>query len=107
MSITKTPLGKDLTQGERIYLASLAHHDGFPVLQKLFDDACRAATEEVMKVDPASPNYKDVLAAKQANARAIHEFCDAIRKSFNWNVEIGVQEVEKEAAKEEKRRSPN
>lgn len=95
MSITKTPLGAEFTQTERLYLASLAHHDGFPVLQKLMDEACRKATEEVMKVDPKIDRYMEVLAATQSNARAIHEFCEAVRKSFNWNVELANQNEEK------------
>lgn len=95
MSIASRPLGENLTQTERLFLVSMAHHDGFPVLQKLLDEACRKATEEVMKVDPKVPNYKDILAATQANARAIHEFCEAVRKSFLWNTELGMKEEAK------------
>lgn len=95
MNLSKRVLGANLTQTERLYLASLSHHDGFPILQRLMDEACRAATEEVMRVDPTAPNYKDVLAATQANARAIHEFCDSIRKNFLLNAELAMQEEKK------------
>lgn len=99
MSITKRMLAENLTQTQRLYLISMSHHDGFPVLQLMFDDACRKATEEVMQVDPSLPNYKDVLAAKQQSARNIHEFCEAVRKSFLAHAENGMKELEREAEK--------
>jgi len=94
MNLTKKLLSENLTQTERLYLKGLSYHDGFPVLQKMMDEACRNATEEVMKVDPREANYKEILAATQANARAIHEFCEAIRKSFNAHV-ANAEAVEK------------
>ena len=85
----------------------MTFHDGFPVLQKIFDAACRMVTAEVMKVDPRSPNFKDVLAATQQDARAVNEFCAAVRKSFLYHEQMAVNEIEKEADKEESRRAPN
>jgi len=111
MSLLDKPLGQSLTQQDRMYLASMAHHDGFPVLQKLFDEICRAAHVETAKVDPKSfksrAEYMEVLAATQTEERCINLFCEAVRKNFNWNSELAIQEVEKEANKEEKRRSAN
>ena len=104
MNLTKKLLCEDLNQMERLYLKSLTMHDGFPVLQKIFDEACRRATEEVMKVNPTDANYEKVLAATQANARAIHEFCQAVRLSFNAHIS-NAEAMERQ--EEEKRRENN
>jgi hypothetical protein len=105
--LTKKFLADDLTQTERMYLKGLSFHEGFPVLQKLFNEACKQANDDVVRTDPEEKDYEKLLATRQQRARNINEFCEAIRKSFNAHVDIATKEVEKEAAKEEKRREPN
>lgn len=93
--LTKTFLGEDLTELERMYLKSLSMHDGFPVLKKIFDQACRIATEESLKADPEKDDYDRVVKYRQMRARIINEFCGAIIKSFNANVSL-IQEKDNE-----------
>lgn len=96
--LTKILLGEGLTQTERLYLGSLAHHDGFPVLKKLFDQACKLATEDVLKVDPEDKEYASKVQARAMRARIINEFVGSIRKSFEANVMIANEAEEKENA---------
>jgi hypothetical protein len=102
--LTQKFLADNLTQAEKMYLKSLSFHEGFPVLQKLFSEACKQANDDVIRTDPEEKDYANILAIRQQRARNINEFCEAIRKSFNAHVDMATKEVEKEAAKEEKRR---
>jgi hypothetical protein len=103
-SLTKKFLADDLTQTERMYLKSLSFHEGFPVLQKMFSEACRLANDDVIKTDPEEKDYEKILGIRQQRARNINEFCEAIRKSFNAHVDVATKEIEREAAKEEQLR---
>jgi hypothetical protein len=105
--LTKKFLADDLTQTERMYLKSMSFHEGFPVLQKLFNAACDQAHADTVKTDPEEKDYDKILAIRHQRERNINEFCEAIRKSFNAHVDIATKEVEKAAAKEEKSRSTN
>lgn len=106
-SLAKYLLGEKLTQAERMFLKSMTFHEGFPVLQKLFAEAIAIAHDDVININPEEPNYDRVLAVRHQREKNINEFCEAIKKSYNANVAIATNEVEKEAAKEEKRREPN
>jgi hypothetical protein len=105
--LTKKFLADNLTQAERMYLKSMSFHEGFPVLQKLFSEACKQANDDVVRTDPEEKDYANVLAIRQQRARNINEFCEAIRKSFNAHVDMATKEVEKEAAKQEKANAGN
>jgi hypothetical protein len=94
MDLSKVLLGEYLTQTERLYLRSLPDHDGFPVLKKLFDQVCRLATEDVVKLDPEDEHYERKLAARTQRARDFNEFAGCIIKSFNANVQIA-NDIEK------------
>jgi hypothetical protein len=96
IDITKILLGEGLTQTERLYLGSLAHHDGFPVFKKLVDQVCRLATEDIVKLDPEDPQYERKVAARTQRARDFNEFAGAIQKSFNANVMLANEQEEKE-----------
>lgn len=61
-----------LTIGEKQLLAEIAMGRGYPILQKVLEEACRKATKEVLEADPS--NEKLVI-AKQQMARAAHKFC--------------------------------
>lgn len=101
MSILDKPLGERLTPQDRIYLAGLKNHEGFSVLMKLFEEICNAAHAETVKVDPRAPNYKDVLAATHIEERCIQLVCNALKKNFEWNVTLGIQQMEKDQLKKE------
>jgi hypothetical protein len=91
-------LGENLTQTERLYLGSLAHHDGFPVLKKLFDEAARIATAQAIQCDPEEERYDQIVKYRQQRARIINEFVGAIQKSFNANAMIAEDQEKKEKA---------
>lgn len=104
--LTGILLGEELTQTERLYLCSMAGTEGFPVLRKLFDQACRIATEDIVKLDPEDERYEAKLRLRQQRARDINEFCEAIRKSFSANVVMARQEEEKKQGEKQNER-PN
>lgn len=99
-------LGEDLTAEEKLYLNALTNHEGFPVLVKLLNEACKKATEEVIKIDPQDNNYERKLAAAQNTARAKNSFCTDVIKTIRWRVVEGVNEIAIEK-QEEKRKSAN
>ena len=94
-NLQKEFLGESLTQTERLYLGSLTHHDGFPVLEKLMNEACRIATEDVMRLDPENDKYAAQLVARQQRARNISEFCGAILKSIRANIVVAEENERK------------
>lgn len=89
-------LGQDLTQTERLYLVSMAQHDGFPVLKKMFDQACKFVTDECNECNPEDSNYDQIVKFRQQRMRIVNDFCASIRKSFVANVMIGNEKEEKE-----------
>ena len=88
MNLQKEFLGEGLTQTERLYLEGLTHHDGYPVLEKLFNQACSIANADVMKLDPEDANYDTAVKARQQRARNINEFCGAVIKSIKGNIKV-------------------
>jgi len=95
MNLQKEFLGETLTQTERLFLTSLTHHDGWPVLVKLMNEACLLATQDVVKLDPEDDKYASKLAARQMRARDMNEFCGAILKSVKGNMEVAAQNERK------------
>ena len=67
-------LGENLNHDERILLAQLTTHPGWKILVKLMAESCRTATEDVIKLDPASERYNERVIALQTNARAMNKF---------------------------------
>lgn len=67
-------LGENLVFEERIALAQLTTLPGWRVLVKVMAEACRAATEEVIRLEPGSQGYQERLAGLQATARAMNKF---------------------------------
>lgn len=104
---TQRMLLPELNQEQRMYLLSMAHHDGFPILKMMVEKAVEMAKEATFDVEPASPNYDAELKAAQQEARSIRRFAVALIMSFNAHTANAVTELERETAKEEKRRSPN
>ena len=84
-------LGQSLPYDERILLAQLTNHPGWVVLVKVMAEACRNATEEAIKVDPASERYLEVLSAKQTTARAMSKFSNEVLQSVREHLNATVQ----------------
>ena len=79
-------LGADLDEVEKAYLGNLSRHEGFKVLRKLGEDACKKATEAVISLDPTTDNYPVKLASLQTTARAINSFCSSFFGSVEWHI---------------------
>ena len=86
-----TLLGKNLDEVEKAYLGNLARHEGFKVLQKLGEDACKTATEAVISLDPLTDNYPNKLASLQNTARAINSFCSSFFGSVEWHIKESLE----------------
>ena len=100
----KTPLLSDeMTDTQRLSLASLKQHPGFPVLEKMFMDACKRATEEVIKLDPSEEGYERKLKSLQSVARERNQFCLLILSSIDWQTQAILVRQEPEVKPEENR----
>jgi hypothetical protein len=86
-------LGQNLNHEERILLAQLTTQPGWKVLVKLMAEACRAATEDVIKLDPSSPRYAEVVVAMQMNARAMNKFSAEVLDSVKLHQRRALQEA--------------
>lgn len=95
--MANTPLlANELTETQRVSLASLRQHPGYSVLESLLIAACKRATEEVIKLDPVEEGYERKLKALQSRARERNEFSSLILKSIEWQTQtVVVQEEEK------------
>jgi hypothetical protein len=81
----KTPLLSDtLTETQRLNLTGLRHHPGFSVLELMFMEACKRATEDVIKLDPIEEGYERKLKALQSKARDRSEFSLLVLQSIDW-----------------------
>lgn len=86
-------LGINLSLEERIQLAQLTTQPGWTFLVKIFAEACRAATEEVIKLDPSTDRYNDKVAALQMTARAINKFSTDVLDSVKVHQTKAFQEM--------------
>lgn len=95
MATNKQPLLSDsLSETQRLNLSALKQHPGFAVLELMFMEACKRATEEVIKLDPTEEGYERKLKALQSKARDRSEFSLLVLASIDWQsamVEISKQ----------------
>lgn len=78
-------LMEELTPVEALSLGGLKQHPGFLVLEKLFMAACKRATDDAIRVDPADDDYMRKLTALHARARERSEFCLLVLQSIDWH----------------------
>jgi hypothetical protein len=88
-------LGENLNYEERIALAQLVNQPGWRVLVKLIAEACREATEAVIKLDPGTERYPEKLAGMQTTARAMNKFSAEILDSVKLHQRTAVQEAQR------------
>lgn len=79
-------LGQNLNHEERILLAQLTVQPGWKVLVKLIAEACRNATEDVIKLDPTAPRYNEQVIGLQTTARAMNKFSAEVLDSVKLRV---------------------
>jgi TRAP-type mannitol/chloroaromatic compound transport system substrate-binding protein len=87
-------LGDGLPFDERLALAQLVNQPGWKVLVKLMAEACRVATEEVIKVKPTQERYSEVLAGLQTTAHAMHKFSAEVLDSVKLHQRNAVLEAQ-------------
>ena len=100
-------LGERLNFEEKISLAQLVNQPGWSVLVSLMAESCRRATEEVIKLDPTTPRYQEVLAGLQTTARAMNKFSTEVLDSVKLHQRIAVQEAQKKEKPNAESEAPN
>ena len=96
-------LGENLTQEEGIALAQLVNQQGWKIFVRLVAEACRRATEAVIKLDPSVERYEQKLVALQTTSRAINTFSRDVLDSVKLHQRKAVVEAQrKERPAEEK-----
>ena len=86
-------LGQNLNTEERILLAQLTTQPGWRVLVKLMAEACRAATEEVIKLDPTVERYSEKVQGLQIAARSMNKFSAEVLDSVKLHQRTAIQEA--------------
>ncbi len=98
MAEPKLPLLMNgLTLPEKIMLAGLRRHVGFPVLEKLITALCEESTANVVKLDPEKDvaNYEKLLSIRQQASRTTHANARYLEASINYHIQsAGVQATE-------------
>jgi TRAP-type mannitol/chloroaromatic compound transport system substrate-binding protein len=87
-------LGHGLSYDERIGLAQLVNQPGWKILVRLMAEACRNATEEVIKLKPTAERYAEVLAGLQTTAHAMNKFSAEVLDSVKVHQRAAVQEAQ-------------
>lgn len=86
-------LGQNLNHEERILLAQLTTQPGWRVLVKLMAEACRAATEEVIKLDPTAERYSEKVQGLQIAARSMNKFSAEVLDSVKLHQRRAIQDA--------------
>lgn len=86
MAETRLPILRDgLTLPEKVMLASLSRHIGFPVLIKLLEAMCEVSTKSMVKLDPELENYDRLLAVRQQESRTTHRNSKDLLDSIEYH----------------------
>jgi hypothetical protein len=87
-------LGENLTFDERLALAQLVNQPGWKILVRLIAEACRRATEEVIKLDPGTERYDQRLTGLQTTARAMNKFSAEVLDSVKLHQRTAVKQAQ-------------
>jgi TRAP-type mannitol/chloroaromatic compound transport system substrate-binding protein len=87
-------LGDGLPFEERLALAQLVNQPGWKILVKLMAEACRTATQEVIKLKPTQERYSEVLAGLQTTAHAMNKFSAEVLDSVKLHQRNAVLEAQ-------------
>jgi hypothetical protein len=88
--------GENLILEEQVALAQLTTAPGWKILVKLMAEACREATEKVIKLDPTTERYPEVLAGLQTTARAMNKFSADVLDSVRVHQRKAVMAVQQQ-----------
>ena len=90
MAETRLPLLMNgLTLPEKIMLASMTRHVGFPVLVKLIDALCEESVKSIVKLDPEKDveNYDKLVVLRTLKSRTTQENARDLRESVQYHIE--------------------
>jgi hypothetical protein len=88
-------LGATLSYEERIAVAQLSQQPGWQILVRMIAEACRNATEAVIRLDPQTERYQDKVVALQTTARAMNKFSAAVLDSVKVHQRTAVREAQR------------
>ena len=94
MADQKLPILADqLTLPERVMLAQLRRHVGFPVLIKLIEAMCENSTKDVAKLDAEKDpaNYEKLLAIRHQRMRVTHANARLLEESIEYHIQMAGQ----------------
>jgi len=94
MSEDRKLLGEKLTFEERISLAQLVNQPGWAILVRIMAEACREATEAVIKLKPTAERYPEQLTGLQTTAHAMNKFSRAVLDSVKLHQRTAVLEAQ-------------
>src|ERR1700735_4627835 len=92
---TRRILGEGLTFEEGIALAQLVTQPGWKIVVRLIAEACRRATEAVIKLDPGVERYEQKLIGLQTTSRAMNKFAADVLDSVKLHHRKAVQEAQR------------
>jgi hypothetical protein len=95
----KPLLMDELTPLKRAALTSLASQPGWAVIEELHMEACKRATEDVLKADPEETGYDQKVRARQLKARERSEFSLLILSSVQWHIQAAAGQTQEQEAK--------
>lgn len=87
-------LGQNLTYEERIHLAQLTNQPGWMILVKIMGEACRTATEDVIKLPNTVERYPEVLAGLHTTARAMNKFSNEVLDSVKVHTSTAIKQAQ-------------
>ena len=87
-------LGQGLPFEERIALAQLILQPGWTVLVRIMAEACRDATESVVRLDPTTERYQERLAGLQTTARAMNKFSADVLDSVKVHKDQAIKDAQ-------------
>jgi hypothetical protein len=92
-------LMNDLTDIQRASLASLVQQPGWAVVELMHMDACKRATEAVIKLDPEEADHRRKLELRQLKARERNEFSGLILNSVQYHIDAVTEKQREDGEK--------
>jgi hypothetical protein len=86
-------LGQNLNHEDKISLAQLTTQPGWKILVKMMAEACRNATEDVIKLDPTTERYPERVVGLQTTARAMNKFSTEVLDSVKLHQRRALQDA--------------
>jgi hypothetical protein len=87
-------LGDNLTTEKRLMLGQLTMMPGWVVLKEMIEEECKLANTDIIKLDPETEKYAEILTRLHLESRALNEFAASLIKSAELQVRRGEYENE-------------